>query len=99
MVIPKAQFQDTYRELKLKYQRWTLKWNSAVANTKDGKRKQHGIGTDPQKHVFEDVAIVTFLSCLWRQSATDVKFVDMGCGNGFLTHLLAQEGWHGYGFD
>ncbi|SHO78973.1 Similar to S.cerevisiae protein TRM44 (tRNA(Ser) Um(44) 2'-O-methyltransferase) [Malassezia sympodialis ATCC 42132] len=26
-------------------------------------------------------------------------FVDVGCGNGLLVHLLTQEGYHGYGFD
>jgi tRNASer (uridine44-2'-O)-methyltransferase len=26
-------------------------------------------------------------------------FVDIGCGNGLLVHILNAEGWHGWGFD
>jgi tRNASer (uridine44-2'-O)-methyltransferase len=26
-------------------------------------------------------------------------FVDIGCGNGLLVHILNLEGWHGWGFD
>ncbi|RMZ74336.1 hypothetical protein GMOD_00003358 [Pyrenophora seminiperda CCB06] len=26
-------------------------------------------------------------------------FVDIGCGNGLLVHILNNEGWHGWGFD
>ncbi|KAL2884865.1 tRNA (uracil-O(2)-)-methyltransferase [Ceratocystis lukuohia] len=26
-------------------------------------------------------------------------FVDIGCGNGLLVHILRQEGYHGWGFD
>lgn len=26
-------------------------------------------------------------------------FVDLGCGNGFLVHILTSEGYKGYGID
>jgi tRNASer (uridine44-2'-O)-methyltransferase len=26
-------------------------------------------------------------------------FVDIGCGNGLLVHILNDQGWHGWGFD
>jgi len=26
-------------------------------------------------------------------------FLDLGCGNGFLTYILTQEGYHGFGID
>lgn len=26
-------------------------------------------------------------------------FVDIGCGNGLLVHILNNQGWHGWGFD
>jgi tRNASer (uridine44-2'-O)-methyltransferase len=26
-------------------------------------------------------------------------FIDLGCGNGLLTHILISEGYAGYGFD
>lgn len=58
------------------------------------------IGTDPQKHVFEDLAIASYLICLWKQyKKTDISFVDCGCGNGLLVYVLNQEGYNGYGID
>lgn len=56
--------------------------------------------TDPQKHVFEDLAIASYLICLWKQyNKTDINFVDCGCGNGLLVYLLNKEGYKGYGVD
>ncbi|CAG9762651.1 unnamed protein product [Ceutorhynchus assimilis] len=55
-------------------------------------------GTDPQKFVFEDIAIASYLICLWKND-TEIKFVDCGCGNGLLVYLLNQEGYKGYGLD
>jgi tRNASer (uridine44-2'-O)-methyltransferase len=41
--------------------------------------------------------------CLWRAGPptqpSPVHFVDLGCGNGLLTHLLTQEGHRGIGID
>ncbi|XP_037920119.1 probable tRNA (uracil-O(2)-)-methyltransferase isoform X3 [Hermetia illucens] len=56
--------------------------------------------TDPLKFVYEDVAIATYLILLWRKLG-DVpnNFIDMGCGNGLLVHILNSEGYHGYGVD
>ena len=49
----------------------------------------------------EDIAIAAYLILLWRQKGSDeeVRFVDMGCGNGLLVYILAQEGFRGYGLD
>ncbi|ENN75433.1 probable tRNA (uracil-O(2)-)-methyltransferase [Dendroctonus ponderosae] len=55
-------------------------------------------GTDPQKYVFEDIAITSYLICLWKEEA-HVNFVDCGCGNGLLVFLLNQEGFEGFGID
>lgn len=30
---------------------------------------------------------------------TKLHFVDMGCGNGLLVHILNSEGYHGIGLD
>lgn len=102
-------------------------------------RERHGVRcvqnwkevTDPQKHVFEDIAIATYLILLWfytysREDAASPPvsslpkstdpgahedgifnswprpskgFIDMGCGNGLLTHILAWEGYAGLGID
>ena len=54
--------------------------------------------TDPQKFVYEDVAIATYILLLWEQEREDSgrekkqSFVDLGCGNGFLVHILNSEG-------
>ncbi|XP_053676478.1 probable tRNA (uracil-O(2)-)-methyltransferase [Anopheles nili] len=61
--------------------------------------------TDPQKFVFEDIAIATYLITLWKKErlTTGVdklqSFVDIGCGNGLLVYILASEGHQGYGID
>ncbi|KAK3609488.1 hypothetical protein CHS0354_022248 [Potamilus streckersoni] len=61
--------------------------------------------TDPQKFVYEDVAIATYLLLLWKQERTvknlteKQSFVDLGCGNGLLVHILSSEGHRGYGVD
>ncbi|XP_018561921.1 probable tRNA (uracil-O(2)-)-methyltransferase isoform X2 [Anoplophora glabripennis] len=56
--------------------------------------------TDPKKYVFEDLAIASYLICLWRKyEFSDIKFVDCGCGNGLLVYILNKEGYKGYGVD
>ncbi|XP_052859774.1 probable tRNA (uracil-O(2)-)-methyltransferase [Anopheles cruzii] len=65
--------------------------------------------TDPQKFVFEDIAIAAYLIMLWRKESQSMKlsakspslqsFVDIGCGNGLLVYILSCEGHRGYGID
>nr|XP_040226874.2 probable tRNA (uracil-O(2)-)-methyltransferase [Anopheles coluzzii] len=61
--------------------------------------------TDPQKFVFEDIAIAAYLLMLWKKERTAKgleslqSFVDIGCGNGLLVYILASEGHRGYGID
>lgn len=88
LLVPKIEFQDYYAVLKQKYKHWVHNWE--------------GTGTDPLKHVYEDVAIATFLILLWKKTPLNGKplqFVDLGCGNGFLSHILTNEGYTGFGID
>ncbi|XP_018330185.1 probable tRNA (uracil-O(2)-)-methyltransferase [Agrilus planipennis] len=57
--------------------------------------------TDPYKYVYEDIAIASYLIALWTKYDPDHKpsFVDLGCGNGLLVHILNEEGFEGYGVD
>lgn len=60
--------------------------------------------TDPQKFIFEDIAIATYLICLWlaeykTKAKSFVNFVDCGCGNGLLVYILNREGFEGCGID
>ncbi|XP_053665881.1 probable tRNA (uracil-O(2)-)-methyltransferase, partial [Anopheles marshallii] len=61
--------------------------------------------TDPQKFVYEDIAIAAYLLMLWKKERSDngidklQSFVDIGCGNGLLVYILASEGHRGYGID
>lgn len=61
--------------------------------------------TDPAKFVYEDIAIATYLLLIWKQereksnSGELQSFVDLGCGNGLLVHILSSEGHRGYGID
>ncbi|XP_012256147.2 probable tRNA (uracil-O(2)-)-methyltransferase [Athalia rosae] len=61
--------------------------------------------TDPAKFVYEDVAIATYLLLIWelerdlKATVQKQSFVDLGCGNGLLVHILASEGHPGLGID
>ncbi|CAG7827543.1 unnamed protein product [Allacma fusca] len=59
--------------------------------------------TDPDKFIHEDLGITSYLMTLWNYDIIERKnrpsFVDIGCGNGLLSYLLACEGFEGFGFD
>jgi Predicted AdoMet-dependent methyltransferase len=61
--------------------------------------------TDPVKFVYEELSIAAYLVALFeieqRETGREdkVRFVDVGCGNGFLTYLLLSEGFPGTGID
>ncbi|XP_044753917.1 probable tRNA (uracil-O(2)-)-methyltransferase isoform X1 [Coccinella septempunctata] len=60
--------------------------------------------TDPQKFIYEDIAIASYLICLWLEeykgeARNFVNFVDCGCGNGLLVYILNKEGFKGHGID
>uniref|UniRef100_A0A8C6E6R9 tRNA (uracil-O(2)-)-methyltransferase n=1 Tax=Moschus moschiferus TaxID=68415 RepID=A0A8C6E6R9_MOSMO len=61
--------------------------------------------TDPEKFVYEDVAIAAYLLILWEEERAErgetarQSFVDLGCGNGLLVHILSSEGHPGRGVD
>jgi len=86
LLVDKSSFQDLYITLKNKYAKPLIQnWVES---------------TDPQKHVFEDIAIAAFLILLWSENkGEETRFVDIGCGNGTLVYLLTMEGHEGYGFD
>jgi tRNASer (uridine44-2'-O)-methyltransferase len=89
VILPQATVQNTYARLKAKYARNMIaSWVEA---------------TDPTKHVFEDLGIAAFLIELWNEmyasGTTFPGFVDIGCGNGLLVHILLEEGYKGWGFD
>ncbi|KAI9499658.1 hypothetical protein BDB00DRAFT_795015 [Zychaea mexicana] len=84
-LVPKETYVNMYQHLKAKYA------SDLVSNWTEK--------TDPQKFVFEDIAIASYLICLWQQEERKPTFVDLGCGNGLLTYLLTSEGYQGYGID
>ncbi|SZF00306.1 unnamed protein product [Blumeria hordei] len=88
ILLPQPVVQNTYARLKATYASPLIRhWAEA---------------TDAAKHVFEDLAIAAFLIELWREMyARDAfpGFVDIGCGNGLLVHILYSEGYAGWGFD
>ncbi|KAJ4419645.1 tRNA(Ser) Um(44) 2'-O-methyltransferase [Gnomoniopsis sp. IMI 355080] len=88
MLVSQITLQTKYADLKQKYSRQLVKdWEEV---------------TDPTKHVFEDLCIAAFLIELWSEMYKDTEFpgfVDIGCGNGLLVHILHREGYAGWGFD
>ncbi|SJX60736.1 related to TRM44-tRNA(Ser) Um(44) 2`-O-methyltransferase [Sporisorium reilianum f. sp. reilianum] len=92
-IVPRTLYQDLYLALKAKYAAELIAgWREA---------------TDPAKHVFEEMGIAAYLIGLWTLSYAQrghawrraVKFVDVGCGNGLLSYILAREGFSGIGLD
>ncbi|KAH8811452.1 hypothetical protein F5884DRAFT_819694 [Xylogone sp. PMI_703] len=88
VILPQATVQNIYAQLKIKYAKALIdSWVEV---------------TDPTKHVFEDLGIAAFLIALWAEMYRETEFpgfVDIGCGNGLLVHILIEEGYNGYGFD
>ncbi|XP_032109936.1 probable tRNA (uracil-O(2)-)-methyltransferase [Sapajus apella] len=83
-------YSKAYRELKEKYKEMVKVWPEV---------------TDPDKFVYEDVAIAAYLLILWEEERAErgltarQSFVDLGCGNGLLVHILSSEGHPGRGID
>uniref|UniRef100_A0AC35TME0 tRNA (uracil-O(2)-)-methyltransferase n=1 Tax=Rhabditophanes sp. KR3021 TaxID=114890 RepID=A0AC35TME0_9BILA len=55
--------------------------------------------TDPQKFVYEDCGIATYLLQYWDSHDIKPYFADVGCGNGLLTYILALQQVNGCGID
>ncbi|RDW80171.1 hypothetical protein BP6252_04809 [Coleophoma cylindrospora] len=88
VIVPQTVSQNIYSRLKSKYAKSLIDSWAEV--------------TDPSKHVFEDLSIAAFLMGLWDDMYKDTPFpgfVDIGCGNGLLVHILIEEGYSGWGFD
>ena len=89
LVCPKN-YYHIYQDMKGKYTgKVKLKWD---------------MQTDPDKFIHEDLAIASYLICVWsfeygEDAHKMVKFVDIGCGNGLLVYILNQEGFIGIGID
>lgn len=89
-IFSKEEYYTVYQNLKQKYKHWVTKWSAQ---------------TDAVKFVFEDISIAAYLITLWKQEHSKgngpehPKFIDFGCGNGFLVFLLTKEGYTGFGID
>ncbi|XP_054247533.1 probable tRNA (uracil-O(2)-)-methyltransferase [Indicator indicator] len=89
-LISVTKYSQVYQELKEKYKAMVKVWPEV---------------TDPEKFVYEDVAIATYLLVLWEEERKEKglmkkqSFVDLGCGNGLLVHILNNEGHPGRGID
>uniref|UniRef100_A0A8C3A668 tRNA (uracil-O(2)-)-methyltransferase n=1 Tax=Cyclopterus lumpus TaxID=8103 RepID=A0A8C3A668_CYCLU len=89
-LLPVEKYSVMYQQLKEKYKAMVKIWPEV---------------TDPEKFVYEDVAIATYLLVLWAEERAEKgltarqSFVDLGCGNGLLVHILANEGHPGKGID
>lgn len=90
-LVPMDRYADLYSKLKEKYGAEIVKiWPE---------------NTDPLKFVYEDIAIATYLLIIWEKEREELaieekqSFLDLGCGNGLLVHILSREGHNGLGID
>lgn len=82
-------YRSIFRRLKKRYGlHWCKVWHEHAE-------------TDPVKFVYEEMSIAAYLIALFERERPEKKqtFVDLGCGNGFLTYLLLEEGYTGTGID
>jgi Predicted AdoMet-dependent methyltransferase len=87
--VPEEMYRDNVARLKAKYGvYWAANWPEV---------------TDSVKFVYEELSIAAYLLALFelerRPGQPKQTFVDLGCGNGFLTYLLMEEGHPGSGVD
>ncbi|KAM9991129.1 hypothetical protein ACTFIZ_004543 [Dictyostelium cf. discoideum] len=94
-IVPKNVFLSMYEEMKQRYKNMEDGWKEVTQ-------------TDPQKFIYEDVAIAAYLICIWRKENQEngkspnkptQRFIDIGCGNGLLVYILNKEGYDGIGID
>ncbi|GCC36554.1 hypothetical protein chiPu_0015049 [Chiloscyllium punctatum] len=89
-LISVEKYSECYHRLKAKYKDMVKIWPEV---------------TNPEKFVYEDVAIATYLLVLWEAERLEKgltakqSFIDLGCGNGLLVHILTNEGHPGRGID
>ncbi|XP_072352019.1 probable tRNA (uracil-O(2)-)-methyltransferase isoform X3 [Scyliorhinus torazame] len=89
-LISVEKYSKCYQRLKAKYKEMVKIWPEV---------------TNPEKFVYEDVAIATYLLVLWEDERAEKgltakqSFIDLGCGNGLLVHILINEGHPGRGID
>ncbi|XP_067896051.1 probable tRNA (uracil-O(2)-)-methyltransferase isoform X2 [Heterodontus francisci] len=89
-LISVEKYSERYHHLKAKYKEMVKIWPEV---------------TNPEKFVYEDVAIATYLLVLWEDERVEKgltvnqSFIDLGCGNGLLVHILTNEGHPGRGID
>jgi tRNASer (uridine44-2'-O)-methyltransferase len=107
-VIPQKQYQDTYARLKAKYGRQLAEqW---VEVTDPGKHVFEDIGIaafliELWRDMYQMPSGVQQLEDAGSiENGDHTKpafpgFVDIGCGNGLLAHILLEEGYPGWGFD
>ncbi len=103
-VVPQKRYQDTYSRLKTKYGRQLAEqW---VEVTDPGKHVFEDIGIAAflvelwrESYSFELEDETNGEAKDTRIKPTFPGFVDIGCGNGVLVHILLSEGYQGWGFD
>ncbi|CAL2035964.1 unnamed protein product [Caenorhabditis brenneri] len=86
-LIDKESYNRIYRQLREDYGRQLVEgWTE---------------NSNPQKTVFEDCGIAAYINEIINGGLIPKpnKFVDIGCGNGLLVHLLNLTGLSGYGID
>jgi tRNASer (uridine44-2'-O)-methyltransferase len=101
-LIPQKQYQDTYTALKIKYGKQLAdQW---VEVTDPGKHVFEDIAIAAYLiELWREVYLPSTQTNPTDENAIAKPafpgFVDIGCGNGILVHILLSEGYPGYGFD
>lgn len=104
VILPQKKVQDCYAELKQKYAKDIIaRW---IEQTDPAKHVFEDLGIAAFLIVLWQEMYGNTGENVSNESTSENKvpshfpgFVDIGCGNGLVVHILLEEGYHGWGFD
>ncbi|KAG1733392.1 uncharacterized protein EDB91DRAFT_1149343 [Suillus paluster] len=106
VLVPREVYQDVYLKMRERHKGLVNTWRESTDPLKHV-FEDIGIATYLMlfwKDMFADSADLAAVTELhdspWKSWPRPAKgFLDLGCGNGLLTHILSAEGYSGYGID
>ncbi|KAG2112408.1 hypothetical protein DEU56DRAFT_202623 [Suillus clintonianus] len=101
VLIPREVYQDVYLKMRERHKGIVNTWKESTDPLKHV-FEDIGIATYLMlfwKDMFATSSVKELDESPWKSWPRPSGFLDLGCGNGLLTHILSAEGYAGYGID